>query len=556
MIEMKNVKFPLALLCTATLFAGACGTQPQARRINGDSTLAALKIGKLETTAYKFDKIRVQLSPSQSNLSKYDQYINPAEIDKSIKIKILAGEYDLVLEYLKDGKVVLSNVLCEASKQTTHLKLRPMREVAVNSFTINVCDPGKNITVVPPAPADEDAEVVIEPKTPDTDKPTTPQNPQNPGDKPQNPAAGAFLAGTNVAWINFARDVGTGNPNLSEFGKQFDKIKASGGNVLRLWLHTNGALTPVFEGGKVTGPGEHTIDDLKAILKLAKEKKVSLILALWSFDMLREEYGDGITKRNRKLLTEPEYLDSYINNALMPMVRELKDSEALHSWEVCNEAEGMARDGENWSLVGDADRVTMKDIQYFTAKIAAAIHKVAPQSKVTTGITSFKYASNVTGKDYYADSELQKIAGDKLAKLDYYQVHYYSSKGQENNPFRYKADYWKIPSDKQIVIGEFYMQEYLEHGVASPRELYTRLRDYGYHGALGWKDDPTPALKVIAKAIRSLTRTEETLSGGADNCAHFSGGYDRPFFDGEGVLYRKKRPSDYSNNKDGWCVVD
>lgn len=76
----------------------------------------------------------------------------------------------------------------------------------------------------------------------------------------------------------------------------FDSLHAAGGNTMRLWLHTNGAATPEFNtAGLVIGPGANAIADLQTILDAARERKIGLILCLWSFDMLRTSYGSDIT---------------------------------------------------------------------------------------------------------------------------------------------------------------------------------------------------------------------------------------------------------------------
>jgi len=59
-----------------------------------------------------------------------------------------------------------------------------------------------------------------------------------------------FLNGANVAWINFAHDIGDpGAPtDTAYFRKIFREVHDNGGNSMRLWLHTNGTATPEFTG--------------------------------------------------------------------------------------------------------------------------------------------------------------------------------------------------------------------------------------------------------------------------------------------------------------------
>lgn len=64
-----------------------------------------------------------------------------------------------------------------------------------------------------------------------------------------------FASGGNIAWINFARDIGPGETRLDLYEEMFEELNQNGGNMMRIWLHTNGTSTPKFDGMDVTGPG-------------------------------------------------------------------------------------------------------------------------------------------------------------------------------------------------------------------------------------------------------------------------------------------------------------
>ena len=62
-----------------------------------------------------------------------------------------------------------------------------------------------------------------------------------------------FLNGANVAWINFANDIGPkSKTNIEGFRKIFSEVHANGGNSIRLWLHTTTTNSPEFD---TTGNG-------------------------------------------------------------------------------------------------------------------------------------------------------------------------------------------------------------------------------------------------------------------------------------------------------------
>jgi hypothetical protein len=287
-----------------------------------------------------------------------------------------------------------------------------------------------------------------------------------------------FLSGANMAWVRFAGDIGPGKPDLATFRDVFQAIHDHKGNAMRLWLHTNGANTPEFNGSTVTGPGKDAIADLKAILDLAWEREVGLVLCLWSFDMLRASNGTTVNARSRALLTVPAYTQTYIDSALIPMVKAFKGHPGIAAWEIFNEPEGMSNEF-GWSDIG---HVPMSAIQRFVNLCAGAIHRTDPAALVTNGSWSFQASTDAGGyKNYYTDQRLIAAGGDTLGRLDFYSVHYYDWGGTALSPFHFAKEHWGL--DKPLVVAEFAIKN--TFGVAK-ESLYDQLHQTGYAGALAW----------------------------------------------------------------------
>lgn len=321
-----------------------------------------------------------------------------------------------------------------------------------------------------------------------------------------------FMSGMNLAWLNFANDMD--NFNEAKFRMALDQVSQAGGNTVRWWIHVNGAHSPQFYNGYVTGISSNTVPTLKKALDLAYERGIGLILTLWSFDMLQNQGQDLYA--TKKLIEDKKYTQAYIDTALIPMVKALKDHPALIAWEVCNEPEGMN------AVTGWAYRKTqMEYIQQFVNLIAGAIHREAPHNKVTNGTWNIMVLTDVNGMyNYYRDDRLIKAGGDPLGILDFYQVHFYGEHFDETtSPFHHPASYWQL--DKPILIGEFaakgmrnFGKGYRPATTLTIEEAYRYALENGYAGALAWTwtnhdgfggiVEATPGMKKVCELAPDL----------------------------------------------------
>ncbi len=292
-----------------------------------------------------------------------------------------------------------------------------------------------------------------------------------------------WLNGGNVAWVNFANDVGPGNTPINDFEKMFTQVNENGGNAMRFWVHITGGTTPEWSGNNVISPGAGTIEDLEQILDLAWENNTGLILCLWSFDMLRTSNGAGSTNRAKALLEDSTLTETYIQNSLIPMVEALGDHPAVIAWEIFNEPEGMSNEF-GWDFTR---HVPMSAIQRFVNQTAGAIHRTNPDALVSNGTWSFHALANTTNgnsKNYYSDTELISAGKDSLGTLDFYMVHYYDWGGTALSPFHNNKDSWGL--NKPVVVGEFGIPADNLFGIPKD-DLYERLYERGYAGALVWQ---------------------------------------------------------------------
>ncbi|MFW5776291.1 MAG: discoidin domain-containing protein [Spirochaetota bacterium] len=322
--------------------------------------------------------------------------------------------------------------------------------------------------------------------TPDaTNAPSVPSDRQVEINRVEHGGQELFLSGMNLAWMDFGKDLTRFNERL--WREAVDDVSTAGGNTIRWWIHVNGSENPVWDGDRVTGMPEGAIDTLEYALDIAWERGVLIIPCLWSFDILQQQGGMD-PERNKRFLEDPENIRTYINNALVPMVEQLGDHPAVVAWEIFNEPEGMTREF-GWTPV----RTSMEAVQTFINLTAGAIHRTAPEAKVSNGSWNLRASSDVAGyTNYYRDDRLIAAGGDELGTLDFYMVHFYPQHfSDDTSPFHHPASYWEL--DKPVVIGEFPARGIVDLGEGirtstslSTREAYEYAYRNGYAGALAW----------------------------------------------------------------------
>ncbi|MBI4931605.1 MAG: T9SS type A sorting domain-containing protein [Bacteroidetes bacterium] len=278
-----------------------------------------------------------------------------------------------------------------------------------------------------------------------------------------------FLNGLNVPWNAYSTDFGlnsflygsTNKYDSTVFENIFIDCENYGVNCVRMWIHDDGSSSPEIDTvtGFVTGLDSVFFPNMDDFLNRALKHKIMVIPSLWSFSMLNNDYALGPNGgMHADIIQDTSKTNSYINNALIPIVQRYANQCNLLAWEIMNEPEWATTVSGNDPNI--TQHVPMSDMQRFVGMCAEAIHQNS-NKMVTVGAATVKYNSDVNSfpttcvGNFWKDAAIQAAYNKPLAYLDFYQIHYYDWMKQfwaNYDPYDYSASYWGL--DKPTIIGE------------------------------------------------------------------------------------------------------
>jgi hypothetical protein len=205
---------------------------------------------------------------------------------------------------------------------------------------------------------------------------------------------------------------------------------------------------------------------------------------LWSFDMTKDftSTAGKYAGKHADLIQDTAKTRSYINNALVPMVKHLANACNLIAWEIINEPE--------WSISGPGNTtqlVSAQEMVRFCGMIAEAIHGNS-NKMVTVGSACLKWHSSrqpPAEAHYWSDSSFKAVYNKSGAHLDFYQIHYYDWMYNADwgyDPFQATKTpaYWKL--DKPTIIGESPAMA----GKYTMKQMVDNAFANGYAGIMPW----------------------------------------------------------------------
>ncbi len=306
-----------------------------------------------------------------------------------------------------------------------------------------------------------------------------------------------FFSGTNLAWADYNSDVGDSPLDENAWRKAVEGTRAAGGNAIRWWLFNNMSQSPAIDETThlVSGLKTNTIANMKKALDIAEEYGVMVSMCLFSHNLMEPNQwgiyaGDKLDSAANRKLFDDDGTKAFIDNVLSPVVKAIGNHNALMTWEVFNEPEGMTTECGGWTT----KKMELAKIQKFTNKVAAAIHTVDPKLLVSTGSVNIQY------QKHWNDAALVAAGGEQNGTLDFFQTHYYPYwQADAVSPFVNTAAQMAATygyDSKPMIIGEFpasgwtgdtYTSSMAAKTEISTEECYRKAFDGGYAGALAWQ---------------------------------------------------------------------
>lgn len=268
-----------------------------------------------------------------------------------------------------------------------------------------------------------------------------------------------FVKGANLAWLNgqFDHDIGT-NPNHPDWGCAYNSadmnrymadMRNMGINVMRLWLHENKEGL-IMSNGLCTGMNSTFLANLDDVVRLAQNNGMRLYLTLNGGDI------DWVNNTARR--------DSYINNAVKPLINRYRGNSIIFAIDIMNEIESV--------IAGNTGNWTSSGATWTQARDSIRAHRDA--------IKSVDSSRLVTCSSGWHD--WNNMAQFRNLGLDFYDYHHYA-----DNPNLPTAA--SLGMDKPILIGEYGQSttswnDTLQSNAA--KSFLDQARSKGYAGALIW----------------------------------------------------------------------
>ena len=245
-----------------------------------------------------------------------------------------------------------------------------------------------------------------------------------------------FLNGTNTAWYSQWDGFGNSQWNAAAWDSHFADMHEAGINFTRVWIICSGSEMQFDEQGYCTGMSSVFWDNVTKLFEIAERHEIYVMATMCSHNCFLERSAHP--KEWLKIRDDDKYMDAYIENYLIPFVNRYGSSDYLASIDLMNEPH----------QAGNSQSPIRIEWRRFFARTIVALHKEfekgVKDGRFIDGIlltVGMDRVDQINGgpSDYTSDANMaEQVPPEdaKYARLDLYQIHYYTCWHQTDNaPF-------------------------------------------------------------------------------------------------------------------------
>jgi hypothetical protein len=314
-----------------------------------------------------------------------------------------------------------------------------------------------------------------------------------------------FPLGVNYAWVDWGKDFADKgwSERFKRIEKDFDLMRSRGVRTLRWWVYTDFVESPLWKGEgpkrRCTGMPEGWVKNFMLALDAAHARGIRLYPTFSSFDLGRKGFKEVVANKAVR--------QSFIKNAVRPILKAAGKHEGIFAWDIINEPEWLVRKEDN----GDPNKelshgpVSLAELRAYIAEMRHEV-KASASQPVSVGSAGLKWSG--WQFDFYSGLE-----------LDFFDVHYYD----------WMTPYFDITTIPKATLGKLspeYTQKAMMVGetIPKPETQYTgkdRPKDHsrflgdlikmGYAGYLPWAWYEKPGMECSESIDPHLNRALKTL---------------------------------------------
>jgi hypothetical protein len=281
-----------------------------------------------------------------------------------------------------------------------------------------------------------------------------------------------YPVGVNYAWYNWSYEFSDNNwtSNFTKIKSDMDTMNTKGIHSLRWWVFPDLAYGPNWsgsgEGSLCTGLPNKWVDHMKEVCDYALAKEIKIYWTITSFDCARAD--DSVDHDD--IIDNTTVLQSFLDNAMKPILQTLGNHEGVLGWDIINEPEWIVNSEDNGNPNGKGESFPLSAMRNYIKTTCAYIHQYAKQP-VSFGSANMKWLG------------AQYDLWDNLG-LDFYDFHWYDWATPYFNPTTTPAS--SLNLDKPVIIGEMMPDTASSSLKMSHKQVLDAIYKNGYAGYMLW----------------------------------------------------------------------